>query len=158
MHLLRYLWFITASFDIHITATHLPGIYTTMLSICSPEIRANNSVYTHPKPPNCHYPISPPTKPSLSANAQLDIAIIALPLHRQTITDPAASSINTDLQLIYIYILYINIYMYIYTYCMAMYTVYNHLSYCILVHNKPISFHVCLFRMTITCNRAMHIH
>ena len=27
MHLLRCLWFIAASFDIHITATHLPDIH-----------------------------------------------------------------------------------------------------------------------------------
>ena len=83
--------------------------------------------------------------PSLSTNAQLDITIIPPPLHRPTIADSAASSINTDLQLKYIH-----------TYCMAMYTAYNHLSYCILVHNKTISFHVCLCYMTITCNRPMH--
>ena len=39
---------------------------------------------------------------------------------------------------------------------MAMYTAYNHLSYCILVHNKTISFHACSCHMTITRNKAMH--
>ena len=34
-------------------------------------------------------------------------------------------------------------------------TTYNHLSYCVLVHNKTISFHVCSCCMTITRNRPM---
>ena len=41
---------------------------------------------------------------------------------------------------------------------MAMYTAYNHLSYCILVHNKSISFHACSCHTTTTRNRAMHTH
>ena len=36
-----------------------------------------------------------------------------------------------------------------------MYTAYNHLSYCVLVHNKTISFHVCSCCMTITRDRPM---
>ena len=42
MHLLRCLWFIKASFDIHITATHFQA-YTIMLPTCSPGIRVKNS-------------------------------------------------------------------------------------------------------------------
>ena len=35
MHLLRYLWFFTAHYSIHITATHLPGAQNTEANLMS---------------------------------------------------------------------------------------------------------------------------
>ena len=99
MHLLKCLWFITASFDINITATYLPGKHNNAADMPSRD-QGKEFLSTHPKPPKCLLPYLSPTKASLSANARLYITIIPPPLHRHTIADPAASSINTDLQLL----------------------------------------------------------
>ena len=77
MHLLRCLWFIIASFHIHITATHLTGIHNNAADMLSRD-QGNEFCLHTPKPPNYLLPYLSPTKPSLSANAWLDIVIIGV--------------------------------------------------------------------------------
>ena len=104
MQLLRCLWVITASFDIHITAIHLPGIHNNAADMLSRD-QGKDFLSAHPKTSRLPTTLPLPLL-SLLSPQMLDwtsIAIIPPPLHRHTVTDPAASSINTDLQLIYIY-------------------------------------------------------
>ena len=48
MHLLRCLWFIKASFDIHITATHLPGIHNNAAAYMLSRDQGEEFLATHP--------------------------------------------------------------------------------------------------------------
>ena len=48
MHLLRCLWFITASFNINITATHLPGIHNNAADMLSRD-QGKEFLSTHPQ-------------------------------------------------------------------------------------------------------------
>ena len=100
------LWFITATFNIHITSTHLPGIHNSAADMLSRD-QSEEFLTTNPKPLD-YLLLSrhPSTKPSLSPNVRLDFIIIPRPLHRHPNADPTASSINTDysyLQLIFTY-------------------------------------------------------
>ena len=65
MHLLRCLWFITASFDINITVTHLPGIHNNAADMLSREILGS----TPPSLPIANKSSTIPIKPFCSSNA-----------------------------------------------------------------------------------------
>ena len=89
--LLTCLWFITASFDIHITATHLLGIQNNATNMLLRD-QGKEFLFTHPE--ISQLPTTPsasPTKPSFSSNVWLDITIILLSLYKHINANPVVS-------------------------------------------------------------------
>ena len=59
MHLLRCLWFIIATFDIHITSTHLPGIHNSTADMLSRN-QSEEFLATHPQASRLHATLPQP--------------------------------------------------------------------------------------------------